>query len=558
MSPDHPAAMTARAIVRALVAAGVTDVVVAPGSRSAPLAYALHAAEQAGWLRLAVSVDERSAGFLALGIARLRPAAVVTTSGTAVANLHPAVLEASHSDLPLVLLTADRPHELRGVGANQTTDQVGLFGRAVRWFGEIPAASTSADSHLGVGAAVTRAVVSARGARSAHPGPVHLNVAFRDPLTPASRWVPSTVPSAAVRVADTYAEPVPSLLTRGPRTVIVAGDGTDPLGQDLVASSGWPVLAEPSSGLRGSDTAIAGYRALLDVMGGDIERVVVLGRPTLSRPIHALLARGDVHTVVAAPGPQWVDVTGTADLVTGAVTVLGGPDPAEQRWVQRWLESSRAVSSALAEEFDGAALTGPEVARAALSREQVAAALVVLGSSMAIRDADLAAGVGAGFTTQPVVANRGLSGIDGTISTATGLALATGGPVRAVIGDLTFQHDVGGLARGEREPEVDLQVIVLNDDGGSIFATLEHGEPENAEIYPRMFGTPQGLDIAALAAGFGAGYQQVTSSAELAAALARPIQGRSVVEVPIEASTARERSADLYALVREAARTVSR
>lgn len=547
--PDHPAALTAREIVRALVAAGVHEVVLAPGSRSAPLAYALHSAEAAGWLNLTVCVDERSAAYVALGISRHRPAAVATTSGTAVANLHPAVLEASHAGLPLVVLSADRPHELRGVGANQTTNQVGIFATAVRWQGEVPAADTATSAVVGVNVAVLRAVTAARGSRSAHPGPVHLNVAFRDPLIPAAVWEPGARPVDRVVSTDDGTEVMPTLLPRGPRTVIVAGDGAGAGAVELAQAGGWPVLAEPTSGARSAAQAVAAPAVLAEVLDDAVQRVVVLGRPTLSRQVSALLARREVEVVVAAPGPDWVDVAGSAALVTRAVTVLGEPGAGEVAWLDRWRRASAQAHQVL-ENLSSERLDGPQVARALLGPGS-RTGTVVLGSSMSVRDADLAAGVGRGFTGVPVLANRGLSGIDGTISTATGVAVATGEPVRALIGDLTFQHDVGGLARGRLEREVNLQVIVLNDDGGSIFATLEHGRPELAEIYPRVFGTPQGLDIEDLARGFGAAYRSVEDAAELAAVLAEPVRGRSVVEIRLDGAAARERALDLQARIRD-------
>ncbi|WP_223408440.1 2-succinyl-5-enolpyruvyl-6-hydroxy-3-cyclohexene-1-carboxylic-acid synthase [Occultella gossypii] len=539
-----PSAATARALVTELVAAGVRDVVLAPGSRSAPLAYALQTCERAGWLRLHVRIDERSAAFVALGIARVRPAAVVTTSGTAVANLHPAVLEAAHSGAPLVVLTADRPHELRGVGANQTTDQVGIFGSAVRWSGELPA--DDAVPTRGVRSAVVRAVAAARGLRSGHPGPVHLNVAFRDPLAPADGWVPGAAPAAHTDVGPAVAPAVPVVLDRGPRTVIVAGDGAGAPAVRLAAASGWPVLAEPGSGARHAPGAVTAYRTLLSEpeLGPRIERVVQFGRPTLSRPVSALLARTDAQVFVVGPGPDWVDVAGTAAGVFGAVEVAGEITVDERAWAGRWAVASTAAERALA----GDELGGPGVARAVLA----AGGTVVLGSSMSIRDADLAGPVAQHEPAARVFANRGLAGIDGTISTATGLALATGGPVRALIGDLTFQHDVGGLARGRLEAEVDLQVIVLNDDGGSIFATLEHGAPAHSRDFDRLFATPQGLDVAALAAGFGARHLLVATAAELGTALAEPGPGRSVVEVRLDGATARARSLALTERIRDA------
>lgn len=559
--PDNPATLSARAVVSALVAAGVRDVVLAPGSRSAPLAYALHEAERIGWLRVIVRIDERSAGFVAVGIARHRPVAVVTTSGTAVANLHPAVLEASHSGLPVVVLSADRPHEVRGVGANQTTDQARLFGGAVRWHADIPAADDAATAARGVAATVTRAVVAATGVRSDHPGPVHLNIGFRPPLTPDASWVPGEQPEAIA--VEGRLEIAPIRLDRGPRTVIVAGDGgagaTGPAGATgatspaaLADATGWPILAEPTSSLRGHPHALAAPSVLADVLAPEIERVVVLGRPTLSRAVTALLAREDLHIVVAGRGPQWVDVAGTASLVAGSVDVVGVPAPAEQQWLARCAVVSDRARAALDAALDGGRVTGPLAARELLGAG-TGQGTIVLGSSMAIRDADLAAPVGQAFTGSPVIANRGLSGIDGTVSTAVGVALATDAPVRALLGDLTFQHDLGGLAIGPLERDVDVQLLVLNDDGGSIFATLEHGRPEYERVYTRMFGTPQGLGIADLAAGFGAAHMSVTDPEELAAALAEPVRGRSVVEVPLDSATARERGLDLVRAVREAA-----
>ncbi|UFU05811.1 2-succinyl-5-enolpyruvyl-6-hydroxy-3-cyclohexene-1-carboxylic-acid synthase [Ruania halotolerans] len=541
----NPSTARARAVVTALVAAGVRDVVLAPGSRSAPLAYALHAAESAGWLQVHIRIDERSAGFVALGIARVRPAAVVTTSGTAVANLHPAVLEAAHSGAPLVVVSADRPHELRGVGANQTTDQVKIFGSTVRSFTELPA--DDADPARGVRSAVTRAVLAAIGARTRTPGPVHLNVAFRDPLTPDDGpWV-EEIPSPVQVIGSQPGEPV--ALPRGPRTVVVAGDGAPSAASvEQAASWGWPILAEPSSGLRGAATAVVAGRVIVEELADQIERVVVLGRPTLSRPVTRLLARDDVDVVVVPGTADWADVAGTARVIADAVAVPGELDDGEQDWLHRWLAASVAVAAELAQPRP---LDGPAVAHAVLA----AGGTVVLGSSMAVRDADLAAPAGpAPSGATRVFANRGLAGIDGTISTATGLAL-TGTPVRALMGDLTFAHDVGGLARGRLEREVDLQVVVLNDDGGSIFATLEHGKNEYAHTFGRFFATPQGVDIAALAAGFGAVYRRVSTAAELAETLTMPVRGRSVVEVRLDPDTARQRAETMTARLREVVRS---
>ena len=543
---QNPSTRRARALVTALVAAGVRDVVLAPGSRSAPLAYALAGAAGDGWLRVHVRVDERSAGFVALGLAHHQPTAVVTTSGTAVANLHPAVLEAAHAHLPLVVVSADRPHELRGVGANQTCDQVKIFGDAVRGFWELPADHGENDAM--VRSVVVRALTAATGARTRNPGPVHLNVAFADPLTPDGEWSPGQPPAPWLDIHP--ARPAAEVqLARGPRTVVVAGDGAPSGISDLTERWGWPVLAEPSSGVRSSAFALPAGRVLLGIeeLAGPIERVVVLGRPTLSRSVTALLARTDVQIVVVSAHADWADVAGTAAVVCDAVTVPGGPSADEQLWWLRWADAAAGADRVL---NSARGLDGTAVANLLLG---TAESTVVLGSSMAVRHADLTGAYGAELAPELVVANRGLAGIDGTISTATGLAL-TGRQVRALVGDLTFVHDVGGLARGRLEPEVDLQVIVLDDGGGTIFATLEHGRTEHQGVFERYFATPQQVDFAALAAGFGARYALIESLPDLAREMSAPVRGRSVLHVRLDPQTERRRAVELGRQVEAAAR----
>lgn len=548
----NPSTACAQQIVTSLVAAGVRHIVLAPGSRSAPLAYALAAADEAGWCQVHVSVDERSAAFIALGLSRQGPAALVTTSGTAVANLHPAVLEAGHGHLPLVLVTADRPHQLRGVGANQTTDQVKIFGSAMRQAWEIPAGPEAASM---AGQIVHRAVIAATGRRSRHPGPVHLNVGFADPLTPDELWRPGAPPHPGAPVAGTRPAP-PTELRRGPATVVVAGDGAGPPGpagdaiREGVQRWGWPVLAEPSSGLRGSNWAVPAGHVLVRnrQLAESIERVVVLGRPTLQRSIAGLLARTDIPVLVVSQWADWTDVAGSAAQICDDVTVPGEPTPSEQQWWLRWQRAGRAAQQVLAAPADPSTpaghstpadhstpaepneadrLTGPAVARELLS----APGEVMLGSSMAARHADLAGPVGAELAAV-VHANRGLAGIDGTIATATGLALR-GRPMRVLVGDLTFQHDATSLIRGTLEEEVDLQVVVLDDHGGSIFAMLEHGQEKYRGVFDRYFRTPQSLDMAAMARAAGAQYQQVHTVGELRAQLAQPVRGRSVVRIEL-------------------------
>lgn len=582
-----PSVHAARVLVQALVDLGVRHVVLAPGSRSAPLAYAVAQAAAGGagdpGLELHVRIDERAAGFLAVGLARaaraqgrLEPVAVVTTSGTAVANLHPAVLEADHAGLPLLLLTADRPHELRGTGANQTTEQVGLLAPAVRLTLDVPAPSGRPGEDRDLRHAAARAAAAALGSRTGDPGPVHLDLAYREPLVPADDAWPersrdgladveprephaeSSGPARwAMRVADSS---VPVSPGDGVRTVVVAGDGAGPGAFWIAAANRWPLLAEPTSGAREGRNTIPAYRLLLDVpeLGGAVQRVVVLGRPTLSRPVQALLARPDVEVIVIAPqGRGWPDAGRAATRVLTEVPagLLRGNLGAGLDWLARWQRAgaaaARAVTATLRAAMDaGGALPGAVLATA-MAAHSVAGDVLVVGASNPIRDLDL---VAAWDEAPLVLANRGLAGIDGTLSTAAGVALGLGRPVRAYVGDVTFLHDVGGLLTGPLERVPDLQVVVANDDGGSIFATLEHGDPRWAAVAERVFATPHGADLAALCAGYGVAHRRVADMPALHAALVEPIVGRSVVEVVVDRAGRRDLHGRLADAVRGAVR----
>ncbi|WP_346774699.1 2-succinyl-5-enolpyruvyl-6-hydroxy-3-cyclohexene-1-carboxylic-acid synthase [Cellulomonas sp. IC4_254] len=582
-----PAARAARVLVQELAAHGVRDVVLAPGSRSAPLAYALAEAALpdderpagAPAVRLHVRVDERDAAFLALGLARAaaaegapRAVAVVTTSGTAVANLHPAVLEAHHAGAPLLLLTADRPHELRGTGANQTTVQPGIFGAATRLEADVPAPSGRTGEDRDLRHLLSRAVAAALGARTGDPGPVHLDLAYREPLVPGPEPWPADGAAGRVAVlprpaaAPVVADPgVPARADLPGPVVVVAGDGAGPDARRLAEVAGWPLLAEPSSGARGGPNAPATYRVLLGDpdLGGRVRSVVLLGRPTLTRPVSALLARDDIDlTVVAPAGSGWPDAGRAADRVLTGVPAAWFDDPADDpAWLGAWQRADAAAGAVVdaALDDDPAApptratppLTGPRAVRA-VAEASLPADVLVVGSSNPVRDLDLVAR----WAEPPLVlANRGLAGIDGMLSTAAGVAL--GLPrhrTRVLVGDLTFLHDVGGLLRLTTEPEVDLQVVVLNDAGGSIFATLEHGAPERARTFERVFGTPHAVDVAALCAGYGVRHVRVSDEAALAAALAAPGRGTSVVEVRVDRTDRRALGERLTAAARDAAR----
>ncbi|GAB3819298.1 2-succinyl-5-enolpyruvyl-6-hydroxy-3-cyclohexene-1-carboxylic-acid synthase [Tessaracoccus terricola] len=504
-------------VAETLAACGVTDVVLAPGSRNAPLSLALHAADAAGRLRLHVRVDERVAAFTALGLAKGsgRVVAVATTSGTAVANLAPAAMEARAAGVPLVLVTADRPAEAVGTGANQTTDQVGVFGPAALGVVRLSAASGSIESWT---AAVQRAHVLAAGVRTRRPGPVQLNVEF-----PAPHVGP--VPEVEVRVAQVSGSVGATVVELDERpTVVLVGDATLAVGTEARAAAelaGAPLFAEPSSNARAGGNAVAGYRLLLDsALAQRIERVVCFGHPTLSRPVTRLLSRPDVELVVVTDRAEWTDVGSRAAMVADRVLLTGQPEG----WLGEWLAADRALPVPGTSGWGG-----PAVVTAVLG-SVAAGDNLFLGSSQTIRDADLAP-----VAPHPIRtwSNRGLSGIDGTLATATGVALATGRPTTVLLGDLTLQHDLGALVNPTLEPTADLRVVVADDDGGAIFHTLEQGAPAHADAFERVFGTPQGVDLAAVGAALGWDSVVVTGREELAAALAGPVRGHQLVVAKI-------------------------
>jgi 2-succinyl-5-enolpyruvyl-6-hydroxy-3-cyclohexene-1-carboxylate synthase len=546
----NPATALAQVLVDELVRCGVTEAVLAPGSRSAPLAFALHAADAAGRLRLHVRVDERSAGFLALGLAKASgvPAAVVTTSGTAVANLHPAVLEAAHADVPMLVLTADRPPELRGVGANQTVDQIGLFGTAVRQFVEVGTPERRAGQNAYWRSVAVRAVHVATTAR----GPVHLNLALREPLIPdgPDDWPepltgrPGGLPWTQVLPVGPPPAPADDLPAR---TAVVLGD-TDPAtaaaAVGLAEARGWPVVAEPSSGAAPGPCVLPGGDLVLGVPGfldaHRPDRVLLVGRTTLSRAVDRLLAAAPLDAVT--PAAIWPDPGRQVARVLAAVPAPGpgAPDPG---WLLQWQAAAADAAAAVDKVLAAATgLTEPAVAAAVLDAAPPGT-VVVAGSSKPVRDLFLA---GPRWGVR-VLANRGAAGIDGTVSTAVGAALAAGRPTYALLGDLTFLHDANGLIIGPGEPRPDLTVVVVNNDGGAIFGLLEQGGPEHAAAFERVFGTPHGVDLAALAAATGTPYTRVATADELAAALADP-DGIRLVEV----RTDRAEAVDLDKALRSA------
>ncbi|MDQ1175079.1 2-succinyl-5-enolpyruvyl-6-hydroxy-3-cyclohexene-1-carboxylate synthase [Microbacterium testaceum] len=595
MAPDTarsaaPATDAAAALLAGLVSRGVRHVVVSPGSRSQALALVAADLERAGLIELHVRIDERVAGFTALGIGRETgiPAAVVCTSGTAVANLLPAVLEAHHAGVPLVLLTADRPPELRGVGANQTTRQPGLFRSAVRFEADLAVPELvdddgSSEQSIALDAVAADTLAAALGEGSRAAGPVHLNVPFREPLAGASpSWLAERAASGIIAeavVADESGEddgsgalyqggggigeadvapdakgPYPVGL--GLRTIVVAGADAGAAAEQFAHDGGFPLVAEIVSGARFGRQIVHGYRALLDdpELGGRIERVVVFGRPTLSRQVTRLLMRDDAE-VLAVRGPgEPINLNGSTVAVDAVRVGDGAPD---REWLGAWMRASRAhlvdlsppapdadgLASAVPHERLGALNAEVEVMRAPIDRAALVDALwraswphdrLVFGSSRIVRVADELLG----GKKVAVHSNRGLAGIDGTIATATGIALASQvddrpGVTRLLLGDLAFLHDMGALMLPPGEHEPRLQVVVGNDGGGTIFDGLEVASVAGDDAMSRVQYTPHTARLEQLALAFGWEYHRCTTRVALDQVLTAPTGGRQLIEVPL-------------------------
>ncbi|HEU0257461.1 MAG TPA: 2-succinyl-5-enolpyruvyl-6-hydroxy-3-cyclohexene-1-carboxylic-acid synthase [Microbacteriaceae bacterium] len=572
--PASPAGAYAAAFLGALFRLGVRHLVVCPGSRSQALALAAAALGRGG-AHLHVRIDERDAAFFALGVGieSGRPAVVVTTSGTAAAELHAAVLEAHHAYVPLIVVTADRPAELHGVRANQTTTQTGLYGGALRLEEHVAAPVGAADEGVRAAAVAERALRAALGEATGTPGPVHVNVAFRAPLSgrasaAAAEERPGDETAGAAAPAVVVAGRRPLTLGLGPRTVVVAGSGAGPDAEELAHEAGWPLLAEVVSGARYGRELVVAYRELLrePSFGGRVERVVVFGHPTLSREVPELLARPDVSVVVVAPHGDDVVGAGVPDArrptVASAVrvddTAAGQRDRA---WLRQWVTGSRRLVASA-----GGGGEAPDVARsrssdprerAAFARAELAAVRepvtrrllvetvwqftwpydrLILGASRLIREADR---VVPGKKIS-VYANRGLSGIDGTIATAQGVAAAASdgsqahtGVTRVLLGDLALLHDAGALLFGSAERRPVMQVIVGNDHGGTIFEGLEVARTASPADFDRVLRTPQDVDLASLAKAYGWEYASAGTYGELERALSGQRAVPRLIEVPL-------------------------
>lgn len=588
-----PATDAAAALLGRLVELGVRHIVVSPGSRSQALALVAAELEARGAASLHVRIDERVAGFTALGVGResRMPAVVVCTSGTAVANLLPAALEAHHAGVPMILLTADRPPELRGVGANQTTRQPGIFAPSMRLEADLPVPEEVDADGTGEQSAMLRrvadeAVAAALGAGTRQAGPVHLNLPYREPLAgPLPAWLgahgatvvqpglddppaenpPEPDPSGALYQGGggigesnvpTAPDVDPHVLVRGPRTIVVAGSDAGPAAEALAHAGGWPLVAEIVSGARFGRNLVHGYRALLaeGALGGRVERAVVFGHPTLSREVTALLSRADVE-VFALRGPgEPLNLNGTTTAVDAVVAAVGDID---REWFGAWMRASReaavdlapaapdadALSSAVPKERLGAIAAELGVLRAPIDRVALVDAVwratwphdrLLFASSRLVRVADQVLG----GKKIPVHANRGLAGIDGTIATGIGIAVTSQaggrpGVTRVLTGDLAVLHDVGSLLLPAAEPSPRIQVIVGNDGGGTIFDGLEVAGTAGASAMERVLYTPHAARMSHLAAAYGWDYVRAATRAELDQALTSAVTGPQLIEVAL-------------------------
>jgi 2-succinyl-5-enolpyruvyl-6-hydroxy-3-cyclohexene-1-carboxylate synthase len=543
----NPSTAQARVVVDELIRGGVRDVVLCPGSRNAPLAFALQDADRAGRVRLHVRIDERTAGYLAIGLAVAEgaPVCVAMTSGTAVANLGPAVVEANYARVPLIILSANRPYELLGTGANQTMEQLGYFGTQVRVNISLGLAEDAPEKMDEFNAqwrsATCRVLVAATGSRTANAGPVQFDIPLREPLVPDRDHDPSTSYAPQGRPAGkpwTYTPPVtfdqPLDIDLTPDTVVIAGHGagTHP---NLAAL---PTVAEPTA--PPADNPL--HPMALPLLRP--QQVIMLGRPTLHRPVSALLADPSVPVYALTTGPRWPDVSGNSQATGTRVVTSGQPNPA---WLKRCAAVNQHASEAVRGQLKAHPLTTGLHVAAAVADALREGDQLVLGASNPVRDAAL---VGLNPHGIEVRSNRGVAGIDGTVSTAIGAALAhdrTGGRTVALIGDLTFVHDSSGLLIGPTEPTPrHLTIVVSNDNGGGIFELLEQGDPRFSDVSSRIFGTPHDVDVGALCRAYHVESRQMEVD-DLAAALDEPFEGMRVLEVKADRSSLRALHASIKA-----------
>ncbi|NBY43297.1 MAG: 2-succinyl-5-enolpyruvyl-6-hydroxy-3-cyclohexene-1-carboxylic-acid synthase [Micrococcales bacterium] len=511
---SNPSQIFASHLVANLAAYGA-DFWLAPGARSQALAIAAAQVSEVSDSRLFVRIDERSLGFSALGASiSNKPQVIITTSGTAVANLHPAVLEAHHSGIPLVLLTADRPASLRDKGANQTTNQVGIFNDAVIECIDVPAPTESYSSELSIQAAelVERAITVATNSKQ----PIQLNLQFIEPLSdiePNAAEIFKTLKQISASTPEHR-----SIAMSLPReTVIIAGANSDQYLAEIEKLN-YPIFAEPSSGVRHLEQSVLGYRFVLanqHQLVNEIKQIIVYGKPTLSRPVISLLRKIGIDVLVRKGKMGNFLIPETATVIEAAIENTTG----DAAWLESWQSTANELTPKATGEFDRRAIVE--------TVWEAETDVLVLGASQMIREADHFAP----RKDLKVWANRGLSGIDGTIATATGIACITGKQVTALMGDLTFLHDASSLVIDPADGEINLRIVIVNDNGGKIFEDLEVAKTAESKIYGRVFKTGQQFEMASIAEGFGWNYVSVSNTAELASAL--KLTGRALIEIKL-------------------------
>lgn len=559
MSEDAYA--TATAFAARLAALGVTDAVISPGSRSAPLALCFHAC---GGLQTWVQIDERSAGFFALGLGRAtgRPAVLVCTSGTAAANYLPAVIEAHHAGVPLIACTADRPPERRGWGEPQTIDQIGLYRPAVRWDYDLPVPdSASVAAAPGWAESAFAAVVGP------DPGPVHLNWPFREPLEPPANreWLPENSAAVPSETAADSTSPLLAELTAGcDRGVVVAGPW--PAGgleaerawaaaaADLAVRAGWPVIGEPIAHVRGlghrdrpcvvtTADHLLSDEALARQMRPDA--VVMVGRTPTTKPVRLWLERTrPEHVVVIDPADRRhraapaLRLTGWVQAPVDRLSLGAAPaseQSAERRgWLAAWARLESQARSALDREIAAGPLLSALTARTVVA-SLPAGSVLLASNSLPVRDLD-AFVFDTGAVT--VVGNRGASGIDGTVSTALGLAAADPArPVALYTGDLALLHDLSGLTAAARIG-LHLTVVCVDNGGGGIFSLLPVADRIDPDDFDTLFRTPPGADFEGLDGFAGIRVRRAASAESLAAAVGEASADRApgvdLIVVPVD------------------------
>ncbi|HET7589333.1 MAG TPA: 2-succinyl-5-enolpyruvyl-6-hydroxy-3-cyclohexene-1-carboxylic-acid synthase [Solirubrobacterales bacterium] len=581
MDPTNANTALASAFAEELARSGLRRAVISPGSRSTPLAVALWRQPE---IEVSVIVDERSAAFFALGAAQAsgEPAALLCTSGTALANYHPAVCEADESALPLLVLSADRPPELRGIGAGQTIDQIKSFGSSVRWFCEVGTHEADDSGLLHYRSVACRALASARG--EVRPGPVHLNLPWREPLAPVpvEGAVSATDPLALegrdgrplTAVTRIDLEPSVFLLDEiaghigdAISGVIVAGRQLDPELREPLAHlarvSGFPVLAEPTSQLRcgphDRSHVVAAYDLLLrdEHFARSVvpELILRFGEMPTSKPLRAWLTESGADQIVVDPSGGWNEPTNRAaailradptECASGWATRLEGLEGRERPLPDRWLEAERSAQEALARACgEPGDVTEPALHRA-LGAAHRDGDLVYTGSSMPIRDQETFLAPSA--TDVHFLSNRGANGIDGLISSGIGAAHASGRPTTIVVGDLGLLHDLGSLA-ALRDVTTPVRIVVIDNGGGGIFHFLPQEAAMPEDEFEALLGTPRGVDAAKAAALFDLPHRRLESLAELPEALAA---GTALIEVRTDRSTTVEAHRALTARVHDA------